>query len=333
MDNNFITVRVPLRLSFLGGGSDIPNFYEKNQGSVISTAIDKYIYVSVKKHGDLFDENYRLNYSLNECEMDIKNIKNDIARSIFLQYGMHRQKLYLSTIADLPAQSGLGSSSSFAVGLHLAMSKLIGLDMPSKNDLAELACRTEIKDLGHNIGKQDQYAASYGSANLFRFHKNGDVETVNLDRIREMHIDKLLSKSVLIWTNVQRSAAQILKKQKTNSKKNELRLRQMVDIAEDFYSALASDDFEKKFIEYMRESWALKSKLTDATSNSHVDSLINFAIENGADCCKLLGAGGGGFVFCYFSDHDKKQSFISNNKLEIIEVKRSKSGAQLIGNA
>lgn len=330
MDNNFITVRVPLRLSFLGGGSDIPNFYEKNKGAVISTAINKYIYISVKKHGALFDENYRLNYSLNECEMDIKNIKNDIARSIFYQYGMQRQKLYLSTIADLPAQSGLGSSSSFAVGLHLAISKLIGQDMPSKNDLAELACTTEINDLCHNIGKQDQYAAAYGSANLFRFLKNGHVNPINLNRISERHIDELLSKSILIWTNVQRSAAQILTKQKTNSEKNEQSLKHMVKFAEDFYSTLASNDFEKNFIEYMRESWELKSKLTDATSNSKVDSLIDLAFENGADCCKLLGAGGGGFVFCYFSDNAKKQKFISNNKFKIIEVKRSKSGAQLI---
>jgi len=333
MDNNFVTVRVPLRLSFFGGGSDIPNFYQKNQGAVISTAINKYIYISLKKHGALFDENYRLNYSQNECVMDVKNIKNDIARSIFLQYGMQRQRLYLSTIADLPAQSGLGSSSSFAVGLHLAMSKLIGLDMPSKNDLAELACKTEIKDLCHNIGKQDQYAAAYGGANLFRFHKHGDVETVNLDPIRELRIDELLSKSVLIWTNVQRSAAQILNKQKTNSKKNEKSLKLMVELAEDFYSSLASADFEEKFVDYMRDSWLLKSKLTDETTNSYVDSLISFAIENGADCCKLLGAGGGGFIFCYFSDDRKKQSFVSNNKLEIIEVKRSKSGAKLILNA
>ena len=174
-----IITRTPLRISFFGGGSDIKKFYSKKRGMVISSTIDKFIYVTIKKHGKTFDEKYRLNYQKSENVNNVNNIKNNIIRES-LKYLKITEPLYISTIADIPSMSGLGSSSSFTVGLLKGLFALKNKKI-SKKKLAELACKIEIDLLKSPIGKQDQYAAAYGGINKFVFYKK-NVQVYSLKK-------------------------------------------------------------------------------------------------------------------------------------------------------
>src|SRR3954453_14108002 len=168
-----IVTRTPLRLSFAGGGTDLADFYERDYGAVLSTAIANYIYVTVKPHSPLFNEPVRVNYSKSEEVNRIDEIKNDIAREC-LRFMEIEPPIYISTVGDLPASTGLGSSSSFAVGLLNALHRYRG-DRVSAGQLAEEACQIEIEILGLPIGRQDQYAAAFGGLNLFTFKPGGAV--------------------------------------------------------------------------------------------------------------------------------------------------------------
>src|ERR671926_26814 len=166
-DPGVIMTRTPLRVSFAGGGTDLADFYEREPGAVFSTAINKYIYVTVKRHGRIFNESIRLNYSKSEQVLRIDDIENDIAREC-LRFLEIEPPVYISTVADLPASTGLGGSSSFAVGLLNALHAFRG-ERVSAGQLAEEACHIEIDVLRQPIGKQDQYAAAFGGLNFFSF--------------------------------------------------------------------------------------------------------------------------------------------------------------------
>ena len=163
----FVTTITPQRISFAGGGTDFPDFYLKNGGAVVSATIDKFVYVTVKRHSELFREKYRLSYSQTEHVDEIDSIENDIAREC-LRFLNVDPPLFISTTSDLPVSSGLGSSSSFAVGLLLALHNLRG-ESVTAGQLAEEACHIEIEVLGKPIGKQDQYAAAFGGLNFYEF--------------------------------------------------------------------------------------------------------------------------------------------------------------------
>ena len=162
-----VTTITPQRLGFAGGGTDLPAFYRQHGGAVLSSAIDKYIYVTVKRHSPLFNENYRLSYSKTEHVNSLDEIENDIARECLRLVDVE-PPLFIATASDLPVSSGLGSSSSFAVGLLYALHTLRGEDV-SAGQLAEEACHVELNVLGHPIGKQDQYAAAFGGLNYISF--------------------------------------------------------------------------------------------------------------------------------------------------------------------
>ncbi|MCX5713287.1 MAG: GHMP kinase, partial [Candidatus Omnitrophica bacterium] len=183
-----ITTRTPLRVSFAGGGTDLPSFYEKQYGAVLSSAINKYLYVTVKRHGKLFKENYRLNYSESENAQSLNEVKNAIAREC-IRFLKVEPPIYISTVADLPASSGLGSSSSFAVGLLNALHAFKG-ERPSAGHLAEEAACIEIEILKHPIGKQDHYAAAFGGINYICFLRDGGVsiepQKISLSEINEI---------------------------------------------------------------------------------------------------------------------------------------------------
>ena len=204
-----IITKTPLRVSFVGGGSDIPQFYIRfNYGSVVSATINSYVDVIVSKKNDFY-ERYRLNYSKTESVERIDLIKNEIIREC-IKYTKIKDRLYIATIADVPSNTGLGSSSSFCVGLLNAL-YYYKKKRVSKKKLAEIAAKIEIKILKNPIGKQDHYAAAFGGFNHIKFYSNNKVKVENL---LSKHGDNLLHNSLLVWTTKFRSATKILKKTK-----------------------------------------------------------------------------------------------------------------------
>ncbi len=209
-----IISRTPLRVSFAGGGTDLPVFFEREEGAVLSTAIDSYVYVTVKPHSELFFEPIRLNYSISEQVESVGEIQNNIARACLELLGVE-PPIYISVVGDVPASTGLGGSSAFAVGLLNALHALQGKRV-SPGQLAEEACHVEIDVLGEPIGKQDQYAAAYGGMNLFTFREGGRV-TAQHQRVWRNHLDPLFDSMMMFWTGHQRDASGVLEEQKRNT--------------------------------------------------------------------------------------------------------------------
>src|SRR5215208_2482972 len=213
MDLGIIMTRTPLRVSFAGGGTDLAEFYEREWGAVFSTAIDKYIYVTVKRHGTVFNEAVRINYSKSEQVQRVDDIENDIAREC-MRFLKIEPPIYISTVADLPASTGLGGSSSFAVGLLNALHAFRG-ERVAAGQLAEEATHIEIDVLKQPIGKQDQYAAAFGGLNLFCFGKSG--VTVHPQHIAKRKLDTLFESIMMFWTGMQRDASTVLEDQRRNT--------------------------------------------------------------------------------------------------------------------
>lgn len=289
-----VTTITPLRISFAGGGTDISSFYRKNGGAVVSTTIDKYIYVTVKRHSELFQENYRLSYSKTEHTNSLEEIENDIAREC-LRLVPVKPPLYISTAADLPASSGLGSSSSFAVGLLNALHAMRG-ERVSAGQLAEEACHVEIEILQKPIGKQDQYAAAFGGLNLFQFEKNNRVKTEHI-WIPNDGISKIFNNLALYWTGLQRDASSILKEQVNKMATRETEMLSLLASTRVAYDILVSDPFSIRDLgNLLHCSWQQKRKLASSISNEVIDSIYTKAMTAGCLGGKLAGAGGGGFL-------------------------------------
>src|SRR3989338_1351073 len=204
---SLVVTRTPLRVSFAGGGTDLPGFYEREYGAVLSTTIDKYLYVTVKRHNELFHEGFRLNYSQTEHVNRLDEIQNHIAREC-LRLLQVEPPVYISTIADLPEFSGLGSSSSFAVGLLNALHVFRG-EHVSAGQLAEEAAHVEIDVLNRPIGKQDHYAAAFGGLNFFCFMPKGRV-SVEHQLLPSGVVQRLFEHLLLFWTRIQRDAGVVL---------------------------------------------------------------------------------------------------------------------------
>lgn len=290
-----VTTVTPQRLSFAGGGTDLPDFYLKHGGAVVSTTIDKYIYVTVKRHSCLFNETYRLSYSKTEHVNSLDKIENDVAREC-LRLVPVDPPLFISTASDLPASSGLGSSSSFAVGLLYALHILRGEDV-SVGQLAEEASHVEIKMLGHPIGKQDQYAAAFGGLNYITFNSNGRVHLDPL-WLPNGGADTLFSNSMLFWTGMQREAEGILQEQRDKITFTSGTLVKMRDMAAECRDALLMNHEDlKSFGAILDSGWKAKRSLASKISSSIIDSFYSRALEAGAFGGKIAGAGGGGFLY------------------------------------
>ncbi len=232
-----VLTSTPLRISFAGGGTDLSAFYQKGYGAVLSTSIDKYLYVQVKRHGALFREQYRLNYSETETVDRLSAIKNDIAREC-LRLLKVEAPVYISTVADVPASSGLGSSSTFAVGLLNALHALQG-ERVSVGQLAEEAAHIEIDVLKRPIGKQDHYAAAVGGLNYLNFHADGRV-TLEPQYLPDGTIHRLFDHLLLFWTALVRDAATVLVDQNRNTPNQMATLTEMREQAEQMRSPFAN---------------------------------------------------------------------------------------------
>ena len=299
-----IMTRTPLRVSFAGGGTDLAVFYEKEPGAVFSTAITRYVYVTVKRHSELFLGRpdgapegagaVRINYSRGEEVATIDEIKNDIAREClrFMDIG---PPIYVSTIGDVPASTGLGGSSAFAVGLLNALHAYRG-ERVSAGQLAEEACHVEIEMLGEPIGKQDQYASAFGGANVFRFTSDGAV-TVQHMRMTTGLRDELFGNLLLFWTGHQRDASDVLSVQQKNTDAEFDRLRKMRDQVASLQDIVSSGHCDlTEFGRILDEGWQLKRGIVDGISNGTIDQMYERAIRAGALGGKLCGAGGGGLL-------------------------------------
>ena len=296
-----IITKTPFRISFAGGGSDLADFYEKYGGCVLSTSINRYCYISIHPY---FDENKTLlKYSENELVRDLSEIRHRIFNCVLNERKLHGVEI-VST-ADVPGGTGLGSSSTFTVGLINTLNCYQGKYM-SKGEIAERACRVEIEKLGSPIGKQDQYAAAYGGLNFIRFHRDGAVSVSPLMMKPETY-RRLQQNLMMFYTGDVRSANTILAEQKKNmgSSDKTANLRQMCALAEDMRTALEQDDISG-FGDLLNEGWKLKRTLASGISNPAIDEAYETAMANGALGGKLLGAGGGGFLL-FYCEPDKQE--------------------------
>ena len=318
----------PQRLSFVGGGTDFSKFYEHNGGEVLSSAIDKYVYVTVKKHSNLFNEKYRLSYSKTEHCDNIDDIENDIARECLRLVDVD-PPLFISSTADLPASSGLGSSSSFAVGLLYALHILKGEDV-SAGQLAEEACKVEIEILKKPIGKQDQYAAAFGGLNHISFESNGRVSLDHL-WIDTKEKNPLFNQNLLFWTGMQRDSSNVLREQNANIANKEESLNLIKNMVLDFKQELLSESCSAKRLGlYLNNSWKLKKSLASQITNERIDNYYERAIEAGAYGGKLAGAGGGGFLYLIVPDEKKINVINELNELAQVSLGYEPRGARVL---
>jgi len=289
-----VTTITPQRISFVGGGTDLPAFYLEHGGEVISSAIDQYVYVTVKRHSELFQEQYRLSYSKTEHANSLDSIENGIARECLRLVNIDCP-LYIATAADLPASSGLGSSSSFAVGLLNALHLMKG-ERVSAAQLAEEACEIEINILGNPIGKQDQYAAAFGGLNHIKFCESGRVEIDHLV-LQNNLIEEIFNNCLLIWTGIQRDASNILSKQGERLESKVPYYESLVSDAKNFKTLLFSGMNSLQAVGALLEkTWVTKRHLEGSISSPHIDDIHKKIQSLGGHGGKLSGAGGGGFL-------------------------------------
>lgn len=281
----------PLRLSLVGGGSDLPNYYHEQDGMVISCAIDKYIYVIVKER---FDDLIVLNYTTNEVVSDVESLKHALIREAMKKVGISKG-VEITTLADIPsAGSGLGSSSTVTVGVLNALYHFKGVPVTAET-LAREACEIEIDILKKPIGKQDQYIAAYGGVKKIIFHRNEDVTVTSL-LPDESDRKKLCSNILLHFTNITRNADQILSAQKKNNKKDFL--GSIAGLVPDLESAFGRKDFDR-LGDLLKINWELKKQLAEGITRPEIEDMTQIAETSGATGFKIAGAGGGGFLMSY----------------------------------
>ena len=324
----FVTTITPQRISFAGGGTDFTDFYLNHGGAVVSATIDKFVYVTVKRHSELFNEKYRLSYSLTEHVDDLDLIKNDIAREC-LRFLNVDPPLFISTTSDLPVSSGLGSSSSFAVGLLLALHSLRG-ETVTAGQLAEEACHIEIDVLGKPIGKQDQYAAAFGGINFYEFMKDGRVRVEALwNKVTDLQ--EFFDSGTLYWTGVQRRAEDVLGEQQKNIPFQIEALKEMTDLANSCrLSFLNSENLIGDIASIVNQGWARKRNYASTISSSTLEDGIARAIAAGAHGAKIAGAGGGGFLYVLASDREKESVTKALSPMSPVSFKYCQFGSKVL---
>lgn len=319
-----IITKTPFRISFAGGGSDLADFYEQYGGCVLSTSINRYCYISIHPY---FNERYTmLKYSENELVERLSQIKHRIFNCVLNEENLHGVEI--TSTADIPGGTGLGSSSTFTVGLLNTVNCYKGKYM-SKGALAEKACEVEIQKLGSPIGKQDQYAAAFGGLNFIRFHKDGTVSVAPIVMQPETY-RKLQRNLVMFYTGDVRSANSILAEQKKNmsSEEKAKNLQQMCVLAENMKQALECNDLSS-FGDLLNEGWKLKRTLASGISNPVIDEAYETAMKNGALGGKLLGAGGGGFLL-FYCEPEKQEQLRVALKMRAFPFEFEKDGTSVV---
>ena len=313
----------PFRISFAGGGSDLSSFYEHSPGCVVSTTIDKHMYLFVHPS---FDEKIQVKYSKTELVDDIDDVQHPIVREALRIFGL--TGIDISSIADIPAGTGLGSSSSFAVGLFNALYGYVGMEA-SPEQLATDACRIEIDILKEPIGRQDQYAAAYGGLNLINFHDDHSV-TVEPVHMPPGKLESLEDNLLMFYSGGRRHAGQILEDQANNMHgKNRDNLIRMAELARELKESLVRGSIDDMGL-ILDEGWRLKKSLSTKISRSHIDDLYETAMRNGALGGKLLGAGDSGFLLFYCKEDEQGRLRSALAALKETEFRFDRRGTRLI---
>jgi len=286
-----IISKTPLRISFVGGGTDLPSFYEKDYGSVLSSTIDKYVYVIIKER---FDDLIYVNWTKKEIVNKPYEIEHDLVQEGMKKAGVEKG-VEITILADIPSEgSGLGSSSSLTVGLLNAFYTFKGIQV-SRERLAKEACEIEIDIIGKPIGKQDHYAAVFGGLNEILFYKGGSIK---VNKVKLPDLMALSSRLLLFYTNITRKADNILKKHKENIDvilKTLLKMRNQVPLLKNHLENGANGQLGL----ILRQGWAMKKSLLSEISNEYIDKMYERALNAGATGGKICGAGGGGFLLLY----------------------------------
>ena len=324
-----IISKTPYRISFFGGGTDYPVWYKKHGGSVLSTTIDKYIYISCRSLPSFFKHKYRIVWSHIETVQKIDQIKHEVVKKMLKKYKI-RNGLEIHYDGDLPARSGMGSSSVFCVGLMNLLSNFQG-QIIKKKKLAEKSIHFEQKILKQIVGSQDQIAATYGGFNKIAFKIGGGFSVLPFS-LKKKKIQKLNKNLLLVYSGLKRTAHHIAKsyvhKLQTSKKSHILEISNFVHEGERILKEGKLDDFGK----LLHESWLEKKSLSSSITNSRIDAIYDTALKNGALGGKLLGAGGGGFLMFYVP-HYKQKNFIKHfRNLINIPFKFSSEGSNIMFN-
>jgi len=321
-----INTRTPLRISFAGGGTDFKGFYQKDYGAVVSTAIDKFIYVVLKER---FDDKIRVGYTKTEMVDSVDEIQHELVREAMRIVGV-RNGIEITTMADIPSEgSGLGSSSTVTVGLLNALYAYIGQSVTSET-LAREACQIEIDILGKPIGKQDQYIAAYGGLRHFRFFGNEEVESTSIE-IDESARQRLGESLLLFYTGVTRESSTVLSEQKRNIRSKLQTLAQMRNQADELARLLKLGTIAS-LGQTLREGWQHKKQLASGISNPQIDELYELAMAGGAIGGKVTGAGGGGFFLVCTPPENRAAVRKKLSHLRELPVNLERDGSKIIFN-
>lgn len=319
-----IISRTPLRVSFAGGGTDFKEFYRKDGGAVVSTAIDKYIYITVNKK---FDSRIRVSYSRTEIVEKVDDIQHDLVRES-LRYLKIKGGVEITSIADIPSEgTGLGSSSAFTVGLLNALYAYRG-EHCSAEKLADAACRIEIDIVKEPIGKQDQYISSYGGLQFIEFHRDGDVYVDPIVCPKKFR-ERLNKNLMLFYLNITRRAGTILQEQRNNIKERSGTLDEMKKLAERMKGALIKNSLDD-FGRLLHEGWMMKKGLANGITNPVIDAYYDTGIAAGALGGKVLGAGGGGFLLFYCPQNKQARVRHALKKLKEVPFSFEPQGSKII---
>ncbi len=321
-----IITRTPFRVSFAGGGSDLPSFYRRHEGCVLSMTINKYMYVSI--HPTFNRDETVVKYSQTEIVRDVRAVQHPIARQLLLDYGIDGVEI-VST-ADVPAGTGLSTSSAYTVGLIHALNAFRG-KLCSQERIAREACELEIEKLGEPIGKQDQYGTAVGGLKFIRFKSDESVEVEPL-AVSRQKLSELEGNLLLFYTGLTHSAGEILQEQNKNvagEDKKFQNLVKMTELAYELREAVVAgklDDFGR----ILNENWLLKRELASQISNDKIGKYYDLAMANGALGGKVLGAGGGGFLLFYCPKEKQKRLRSALSDLWELPFAMESSGTKII---
>lgn len=326
-----IISRAPVRFSLGGGGTDLPSYYERFGGFVVSAAIDSYVYITANKR---FYDDIRLAYSQTEIVPNVDSIQHRIFREALRMTGLSKA-IELTSLADVPANSGLGSSSSFTVALLNAL-HTFKREFVSSRQLAEEACELEMVRLGEPIGKQDQYVAAFGNITALTLDKDGTVHVEPVP-VRDEVLDELTNNLVIFWSGIERAASSVLAEQGGRvQKKDDATLEGMHRIkalGREVFDLLVKGDTDR-YGELLHEHWTNKRKLASKMTDDRIDGHYDAARRAGAIGGKLMGAGGGGFFMFYTRPADKRRVYevMVQRGLRPLRFRFDLDGARIVAN-
>lgn len=319
-----IITRTPLRISFFGGGTDLPDFYRKDYGAVLGIGINRHVYVLVNER---FESTVRASYSQTEIVESSDKVRHNLIREGLLHFGI-RDKIEVVTVADIPSTgTGLGSSSSTLVGLLNALSSYVNNPL-EKDELAEISSDIEINKMSQPIGKQDQYFAAFGGVSYFRFNEDDTVSREKI-QVSKNTVTELEENLICFYTGIGRDSSKILSKQSADMESKRSIMMEMRDQAEEGKEVIRHGDLVK-FGQMLNHGWNLKKQLAKGITNNAIDAYYQRGLEAGALGGKLSGAGGGGFITFYCEKEHQKTLRGALAELTEMKIKVDRFGSMII---